>query len=86
MAFDEIDKEKCILHVPSESIEKYKAVTPWNKFKTIDSDISLIKETSSEINRIVSARYSVDGKPVNAGFKGIVIEIYSDGETLIRKQ
>ena len=86
MAFDEIDKEKCILHVPSESIEKYKAVTPWNQFKTIDSDVSLIKETSSEINRIVSARYSVDGKPVNAGFKGIVIEIYSDGETLIRKQ
>lgn len=84
-AFEEIDKELCTLHVPAESADIYKAVAPWNEFIHIDSDVSLINTVHHDTDRTVSARYNLEGKPVNADYNGVVIETYSDGQKPARK-
>lgn len=83
--FEGIDKEQCTLHVPAEYTDIYKSVVPWNEFIHIDNDVSSINTVELDVNRTVSARYNLEGKPVNADYKGIVIEKYSDGQRMARK-
>lgn len=83
--FEGIDKELCTLHVLDESADVYKAVSPWNEFIHIDSDVSLINTVHNDSGRTVSARYNLEGKPVPENYKGIMIEKHSEGQRDARK-
>lgn len=74
-AFDAIDKEKCTLYVPAESINLYKEANEWKKFFHIQSSVNGIKTDKTT----VSATYTLGGQRATAGQHGIVIQRMSDG-------
>ena len=68
------------LHVPAESIEKYKASSPWNKFK----EIVALKDEDTEIKSIIITNdvkevYSLNGEKLQSPSKGITIIKMKDG-------
>lgn len=76
------DPAKVKLLVPAESIDLYKSAPEWNKFYNIDT--SKIDVPIKDKKATVKARYDMEGHSVSDNFKGIVIEILSDGT--VRKQ
>lgn len=54
-AFENVDKDKCILFVPTDCISEYKAADGWNEFKIISSEY--IKRKKDKL--LVIAGYSV---------------------------
>lgn len=71
------DPAKVRLLVPAESVDLYKNTSEWNKFYNIDT--SGIDTVLNDGNTTVKARYDLQGRSVNDNFKGVVIEILSDG-------
>ncbi len=76
-AFDAIDKEKCTLYVPAESIGLYKEANEWKKFFSIESGISA---TQADTNRVTTT-YTLGGQRTTAAKRGLVIQRMSDGTT-----
>ena len=71
------DPAKVRLLVPAESVDLYKNTPEWNKFYNIDT--SGIDTVLNDGNTTIKARYDLQGRSVNDNFKGVVIEILSDG-------
>ena len=69
--------EYSILHVPANSINSYKASTPWNQFKKIvpivatdpqpitETDLSSINGVQIDNDNTIQSVYSVNGRKLN---------------------
>ena len=86
--FDGVDKEKCILYVPDESVEKYQEAEVWKEFKQIlplsSLDNNIIQGDAngdSEVNvaDIVEIVNFILGKP-SAKFLETAADLNGDGE------
>ena len=73
-----------VVKVPNSSLEKYKEAEVWKNFWNLegfDAGDSAVDSIVSEeaVNEI--GRYDINGKAVDADYKGIVIIRYSNGST-----
>ena len=70
----------CVLKVPEVSLDAYRAADTWCDFVNIEE---LSKDGGIDgidaDNRVVVARYDVNGREVDADYRGIVIVRYNDG-------
>ena len=78
-AFEDMDKSICTLHVPFLSISMYMNTPEWCDFIRIDSDIYSTKKSPTDTKTTVTARFDLNGTPVDTDYKGIFIECLSDG-------
>ena len=79
-ALDDINKWNCTLYVPKESLPAYQAADQWKEFFFIkEKEITGIQKTPATAEVRETARYSADGKRLNAPVKGLNIVRYSDG-------
>lgn len=75
----------CVLHVPAEAVDAYKTAYVWKNFSYIEGDdTSSIVGIDSDKGIFVKARYDLNGNPVNAEYRGVVIEVLSDGRKVKR--
>ncbi len=78
----DIDKQKCKLYVPKNSLEAYKAADQWKDFKNMeemeDTGVSL---PGSNGNGKVVKRYDSNGRMTDKPFKGLNILKMGDGTT-----
>lgn len=75
----------CVLHVPAEAVDAYKTAYVWKNFSYIEGDdTSSIVGIDSDKGISVKARYDLNGNPVNAEYRGVVIEVLSDGRKVKR--
>ena len=76
-AFDGSYPEYATLHVPTGSIESYKATAPWSSFGKIvaltDEETS-ISEVKTENGEVKTAVYDLSGRRVQKAQKGIFIQ------------
>ena len=77
-ALDDINKETCILQVPTEKVDVYKATTPWSEFFKISSIETGIKGLAID-GVTETERFTIGGSRINAPQKGINIVRRSDG-------
>lgn len=74
---------KIVLYVPQGSLDAYKAVDVWKKFKNIQEfDPSVTTGVESiEVGGVKAerARYDLSGVAVSKDYKGVVVIVYSDG-------
>ena len=81
-AFEGVDTNTCVLKVPFGTLEKYKAAEGWKDFLNIqEMENSGVSQIESDLDCIEVARYDVNGRAVDANYKGFVIIRYSDGST-----
>lgn len=83
--FEGVDKQKCVLYVPTDTYRTYWLAEVWGDFDNIvEYDVTGINhvKTSSEITPV--ARYSINGSKLESPVKGLNIVRYSDGS--IRKE
>lgn len=83
--FEGVDKQKCVLYVPTDTYSTYQTTEVWGDFDNIvEYDVTGINhvKTSSEITPV--ARYSINGSKLETPVKGLNIVRYSDGS--IRKE
>lgn len=67
-----------LLTVPQNSLEAYRQADGWKNFLTIkESGIEAPSAGPSE--RTLTGRYDLQGRPATEGYRGLVIERYSDG-------
>lgn len=75
----------CVIHVPAEAVDAYKTAYVWKNFSYIEGDdTSSIVGIDSDKGISVKARYDLNGNPVNAEYRGVVIEVLSDGRKVKR--
>jgi len=75
-----VDKETCILYVPSGSVDTYRAADGWGMFKDIRPfDPAAIESVIGESNSI-SKHYDITGCPIESETKGIHIVVGKDGK------
>jgi len=77
--FDTFDEEvysKATLTVPEGSRSLYSAAECWKEFANVATAgiDSVLDDDLTEVDR-----YSLDGKPVGDGYRGVAIVRYSDG-------
>ncbi len=77
-----IDKEKCTLYVPKNSLEAYKAADQWKDFKNMEEmeDTGVSLPGSNGNNKVVK-RYDTNGRMTDKPFKGLNILKMGDGTT-----
>ncbi len=81
-ALRDIDKEKCTLYVPKNSLEAYKAADQWKDFKNMEKiDPTGISLPGSNGNNKVVKRYDTNGRMTDKPFKGLNILKMGDGTT-----
>jgi len=81
-AFNGIDKQKCTLYVPKNSLEAYKAADYWKDFYNIEEgDPTGISLPSSNGTDNVVRRYDTNGRMTDKPFNGLNILKMSDGTT-----
>ncbi|MCD8210883.1 MAG: leucine-rich repeat domain-containing protein [Prevotella sp.] len=87
--FNDVDKETCILYVPTGSLNKYWLHTYWTEFFNIqemdfdpnDDTDGIESVSTSSYNAEVTGYYTIDGKAMDAPQKGVNIVKYSNGST-----
>ena len=80
--FDRIDKQKCTLYVPKNSLEAYKAAYGWRDFYNMEEgDPTGISLPSSDGTDKVARRYDTNGHLMPTTFKGLNILKMGDGTT-----
>ncbi len=77
-----INKEKCTLYVPKNSLEAYKAADQWKDFKNMEKmeDTGISLPGSNGTNKVVK-RYDTNGRMTDKPFKGLNILKMGDGTT-----
>ncbi len=79
-ALTSIDKKKCTLYVPKNSLEAYKAADQWKDFKNMEKiDPTGISLPGSNGNNKVVKRYDTNGRMTDKPFKGLNILKMGDG-------
>ena len=71
-----------MVKVPNSSLEKYKQADGWKNFwnlEGIEAGDSAVDGVMTDDNKTEIGRYDINGKAVDADYKGIVIVRYSDG-------
>lgn len=75
----------CVLHVPAESVNAYRTATGWMNFYYIEGDVpTSVRHIECENPAFLKARYDLNGKLVGEEYRGIVIEVLSDGSSVKR--
>ncbi len=79
-ALKNINKEKCTLYVPKNSLEAYKAADQWKDFKNMEKmeDTGISLPGSNGNNKVVK-RYDTNGRMTDKPFKGLNILKMGDG-------
>lgn len=77
LAFPYAVMQKAMVTVPDGCIDTYKADQFWGGFRTY-SNLSGITDAIAP-GSCVTGRYSLDGRPVDSSYRGIVLTRYSDG-------
>ena len=81
-SFYGIDKQKCTLYVPKNSLEAYKAAYGWRDFYNMEEgDPTGISLPSSDGTDKVARRYDTNGHLMPTTFKGLNILKMGDGTT-----
>ena len=76
-SFDSVVYANATLTVPGESEALYKVADCWKEFARVETGVdSVLDDSVTE-----TGRYSLDGRPVDANYRGIVVVRYSDGTT-----
>lgn len=77
--------QECVLHVLPESLDAYKTADVWRDFFSVIGDaISSIGSVEMDTTEIVTDRYDLFGHPVGTDYRGLVIEVFSNGRKLKR--
>ncbi len=86
--FDGVDKQTCVLYVPTGSLNVYWLHTYWTEFFNIkemyfdpNDDTDGIEGVNSIVEQDIVGYYGIDGRQLNAPQHGINILRYSDGTT-----
>ena len=77
--FEGVDVDKCILYVPEESIEKYKASTIWGVFKNIQAISATALDGITVTDDATFDVYNLQGRKVKSGvttLKGLTPGVY----------
>lgn len=85
LSFTPAVMQKAMVTVPDGCIDSYKADQFWKGFRNY-SNLSGITDAVAP-DSCVTGRYSLDGRPVDASYRGFVVTRYSDGSatvTLVR--
>ena len=77
LAFPYAVMQKAMVTVPDGCIDSYKADQFWGGFRNY-SNLSGITDAIAP-GSYVTGRYSLDGRPVDSSYRGIVLTRYSDG-------
>ncbi|GEM_PF-6792822 len=72
-AFNYIDKDKCTLYVPAESIDAYKAAEGWKDFYRIEAASSGVGRIPAVEDSAIEQLYDLKGNRVTSAYKGVVI-------------
>lgn len=72
---------KALLKVPSQWLKLYKVTEPWCRFDmtALDSGDAATAAPEAEESIVETARYDINGRPLNAPTKGVNIVKFSDG-------
>ncbi len=76
-ALDAIDKEKCVLYVPTESIELYRDANEWKKFFETQTSVNGIQPDATTI----AASFTLGGQRATGVQHGLIIQRTSNGTT-----
>ena len=77
-AFKDVDKNKCVLTVPKNSVDAYKAADQWKEFTNIATGISGVAQGNSAVVSASNGVITVTGAADNA-----LVEVYSISGALV---
>ncbi len=78
--FFDVDKDNCLLTVPTDARDAYAVADVWSEFANIaETDPTGVKSVISDGGKRTANRFSTDGKRLTSPCKGVDILRYSDG-------